>query len=170
MYLLLRIRCSQALRLVPSRNRWKPDVGGQHGVLQQILGVGAIASQAHRPAVERRPQRDDLTFESRGQLGVGCALWGSSRIRRPDKPFGPRHATGVADRFRGGRGVTACRSIRTVIAQIACAAGRFSNYDGHDQHTSSLEASRSDWDRLGTKVLVAHQDICDGAVSGISGF
>ena len=51
--------------------RAEAGVGLHHGFLQQVLGVGRVASHSQRTAVELVEQRNRVALEPRGQLGVG---------------------------------------------------------------------------------------------------
>ena len=67
--MLVRMRYSHALRLVPSRNWWKERVRLRVRLLHQVLGVGRVARHAQRGRVHLVEVAEGVPLEARVALG-----------------------------------------------------------------------------------------------------
>ena len=116
MNVLVRIRYSHALRLVPWRELVERAVRLRESVLHQVLGVRRVAGHPHRRGVHLVQERQRLALEARGPL-LGCLGRGGSRHRDREYrglPRCPRRSLSRRHHVRHntpGRGaIPACRS------------------------------------------------------------
>ena len=119
---LVRMRYSQARRLVPSVNPPKPAVGPQVGLLDEVLGVGLVARHAQGGRVQLRRVLHRLVGERRGvghADGRYPAAPSATRRRGRRRTRRPTRGSARAGR-RAGRG----RRRRTVAKTASMSAAR----------------------------------------------
>ena len=93
--MLVRIRYSHALRLVPGRELVERRVRLREGLLHHVLGVGRVARHPHRGGVELVEVLQRLRLEAGGALGLGLGARAGRLGRRRSAPVAAVELVGM---------------------------------------------------------------------------